>query len=81
MVATTALWRNASMVTLHNFSDAAQTIRLKLKGRDGRRLVDLLAEEHNRADNRGRHEIALDGYGYRWYRVGVSDETLTRATF
>ncbi|MCI3951764.1 MAG: trehalose synthase [Burkholderiales bacterium] len=74
-------FRNASMVTLHNFSDAAQTIRLKLKGRDRRRLVDLLAEEHSRADNRGRHEIALDGYGYRWYRVGVSDETLTRATF
>jgi maltose alpha-D-glucosyltransferase/alpha-amylase len=74
-------FRGAAMITLHNFSDSAQTVRLKLKEREGRRLIDLLAEEHSRADNRGRHEIALDGYGYRWYRLGAADETLTRATY
>jgi maltose alpha-D-glucosyltransferase/alpha-amylase len=74
-------FRGAAMITLHNFSDSAQTVRLKLKEREGRRLIDLLAEEHSRADNRGRHEFALDGYGYRWYRLGAADETLTRATY
>jgi hypothetical protein len=33
------------------------------------------------AGRRGRHEIALDGYGYRWYRVGAVDETLIRETY
>ena len=65
------------MVTLHNFSNTAQTVRLRLKEPGGRRLVDILGEEHSRADSRGAHEIALDGYGYRWYRIGAADETLT----
>jgi maltose alpha-D-glucosyltransferase/alpha-amylase len=69
------------MVTLHNFDDAAQTVRLKLELDGARRLVDLIAEEHSQADERGTHEIVLDGYGYRWYRVGVVDETLTRKAF
>src|SRR5438128_8024738 len=29
-----------------------------------------LAEDHSRADSRGRHHILLEPYGYRWYRVG-----------
>jgi maltose alpha-D-glucosyltransferase/alpha-amylase len=74
-------FRKTSMVTLHNFSDTAQTMRLRLKEPSGRRLVDLIGEEHSRADSRGTHEIALDGYGYRWYRVGTVDETLIRETF
>ena len=69
------------MITLHNFSDSAQTVRPKDKEYRSERLVDLLGEAHSHADNRGAHEIALDGYGYRWYRLGVPDETLTRATF
>ena len=69
------------MVTLHNFSATAQTVRLRLKGPGSRRLVDLIGDEHSRADSGGTHEIALDGHGYRWYRVGAVDETLTRETF
>jgi maltose alpha-D-glucosyltransferase/alpha-amylase len=74
-------FRGAAMVTLHNFSDAAQTVHLKVPDRNGERLVDLLGEEHSTADNRGVHEIALDGYAYRWFRVGLKDETLTRAPY
>jgi maltose alpha-D-glucosyltransferase/alpha-amylase len=69
------------MVTLHNFSDAAQTVRLRVADHGGERLVDLLANEHSAAGERGTHEIALDGYGYRWFRVGTADETLTRASY
>jgi maltose alpha-D-glucosyltransferase/alpha-amylase len=74
-------FRKAAMVSLHNFSDAAQTVHLKLSEPGGERLVDLLGEEHSEAGNRNRHEIALDGYGYRWFRVGTIDETLIRAPY
>jgi Sucrose hydrolase-like, C-terminal domain len=53
-------FRKAAMVSLHNFSDAAQTVHLKLNEPGGERLVDLLGEEHSKAAARGRHEIALD---------------------
>ena len=74
-------FRKAAMLTLHNFSDAAQTIRLKVSDPGGEHLVDLLGAEHSKAAGRGTHEIALDGYGYRWFRVGTVDETLTRAPY
>ena len=34
-----------------------------------------------RLEGHALHEIALDGYGYRWFRIGAVDETLTRAPF
>jgi maltose alpha-D-glucosyltransferase / alpha-amylase len=74
-------FRKAAMVSLHNFSDAAQTVHLKLNEPGGERLVDLLAWEHSKAGNGGRHEITLDGYGYRWFRLGTADETLIRAPY
>jgi maltose alpha-D-glucosyltransferase/alpha-amylase len=74
-------FRKAAMVTLHNFSEAAQTVQLRVSDPGGERLVDLLGEEHSEAGARGLHEIALDGYGYRWFRVGSIDETLTRAPY
>lgn len=74
-------FRNAAMITLHNFSDAAQSVRFRLKDPAARRLVDLIADEHSRSDGHGTHEIALDGYGYRWFRVGAADDTLIRASF
>jgi hypothetical protein len=43
-------FRRAFMVTLHNFSDTAQTVRLRLKEPGGRRLVDLIGEEHSCVD-------------------------------
>jgi maltose alpha-D-glucosyltransferase/alpha-amylase len=74
-------FRKGAMVTLHNFSDAAQTVRLRVADPGGERLIDLLADEHSAAGERGSHEVALDGYGYRWFRVGTADETLTRASY
>ena len=74
-------FRKAAMITLHNFSEAAQTVHLKLKAPGSRKLVDLIADEHSQADRHGTHEIALDGYAYRWFRVGGVDETLIRETY
>jgi maltose alpha-D-glucosyltransferase / alpha-amylase len=75
-------FRGGSIVTLHNFSDAARTVRLRLQDQPrGDRLVNLISDEHSRAGGRGAHQIALDAYGFRWFRVGGADDTLIRTAY
>lgn len=74
-------FRKAAMVTVHNFSDHAQTVRLKVDDPGGARLLNLLSDEHSDAGRGGAHDVALDPYGYRWYRVGAVDDTLVREAF
>ena len=53
-----------------------------LKGDDaehGKLLVNLLAEDHSRADDNGKHRLVIEAYGYRWYRVGGLDYLLRRS--
>ena len=45
---------------------------------EGKLLVNLLAEDHSKANESGKHRIVLEGYGYRWYRVGGLDYLLRR---
>ena len=47
-------------------------------GDKGNLLVNLLGEEHSRAQVSGKHRIVLEGYGYRWYRVGGLSYLLDR---
>ena len=42
-------------------------------------LVNLLADEHSKADGSGRHHVLLEAYGYRWYRLGGLDYLLRRS--
>ncbi len=74
-------WRNNSMVVVHNFRDAAVEIDLAVGDPRGKKLVNLLAEDHSLADGRGRHRIVIEPYGYRWYRVGGLDYILERTSF
>ncbi|WP_114952172.1 alpha-amylase family protein [Sphingosinicella terrae] len=73
-------WRGAAVLTLHNFSDAPREIGIGPPATGGapRRLVDLLDGDHSLPDEKGRHRILLQPYGYRWYRVGGLDEALER---
>ena len=48
------------------------------RGEEGKRLVNLLTENHSKAQESGKHRIVLEGYGYRWYRVGGLDYLLKR---
>jgi maltose alpha-D-glucosyltransferase / alpha-amylase len=63
-------WRGNAVVTVHNLSGEALEGKLRLKGEQGRHLINLLSDEHSEGDERGRHEIILEPFGYRWYRVG-----------
>jgi maltose alpha-D-glucosyltransferase / alpha-amylase len=75
------VWRNTSVLTLHNFADTAQTVRVDVGTDDGGVLFDYFDEDHSRADDSGKHTIELDAYMHKWYRVGGPDTTLKRARY
>src|SRR6201986_1896127 len=66
-------WRNNSVLFVHNLDEKPREIAFVsgLPGEAGKLLVNLLSEDHSRADDQGRHRLVLEGYGYRWYRVGA----------
>jgi maltose alpha-D-glucosyltransferase/alpha-amylase len=69
-------WRDTSLVTLHNFSGRAQTVKLKVGSKRDDVLVEIFDGRHSRAHNDGTHRIRLDDYAWRWFRVGAADTTL-----
>jgi maltose alpha-D-glucosyltransferase/alpha-amylase len=56
-------------------------VELRLPGERGRRLANLLTNDHSQADARGRHRIILEPYGYHWYRMGGLGYLLDRTDF
>ena len=74
-------WRNNSLVTLHNFHEKPVTVSLDIGRAEGERLMNLWAGEHSQAGPDGSHRIVLEGFGYRWYRVGGLGHILQRQKF
>jgi maltose alpha-D-glucosyltransferase/alpha-amylase len=66
VLATRYAWRGTSLLCVHNLDAEPHEITLHL---DSDRLVSLLDEAASEADGRGTHRLALDAYGYRWYRT------------
>ena len=73
-------WRGSAVLCVHNFDERPHEVTLRLEGEDARRLVDLIHEEHSGADGSGRHRLALEAHGYRWFSVGTSDPSPRRRT-
>ncbi len=73
-------WRGNSLVTIHNFDQRAHEAPIKLDVEGGEKLVSLIEEQESRADEDGIHHIALDAYGYTWYRVGGLNYSIHRAS-
>lgn len=69
-------WRSTSLLTLHNFTDQPRTARLHI-GDGGALLVDVFNHDSRHAEE-SDHEITLEPYGYRWFRVGAADNALNR---
>ncbi|HET6939802.1 MAG TPA: alpha-amylase family protein [Nocardioides sp.] len=63
------------LIAVHNLAPTSCTVPLTLDDCDSSdHLVDLLEENADfPLDDRGRTEIDLDGYGYRWLRVMTHD--------
>ncbi|MFZ1968926.1 MAG: alpha-amylase family protein [Bradyrhizobium sp.] len=74
-------WRNNSVLFVHNLDEQPREVSFAtgLPGETGKLLVNLLAEDHSRANDDGKHNLLLEGYGYRWYRVGGLDYLLKRS--
>jgi maltose alpha-D-glucosyltransferase/alpha-amylase len=74
-------WRNNSVLFVHNLAGKPCEIRLDvgLDAEASRFLVNVLSGDHSRAGDDGRHVLALEPYGYRWYRVGGLDYLLRRS--
>jgi maltose alpha-D-glucosyltransferase / alpha-amylase len=73
-------WRNNSVLFLHNLHEQPREILVDpgVNSAHGKLLVNLLAEDHSRATESGKHRIMLEGYGYKWYRIGGLDYLLRR---
>jgi maltose alpha-D-glucosyltransferase/alpha-amylase len=69
-------WRQTSLVTLHNFSNRSQTVRLKVGQPNDAVLVDVLDGHNSRIHEDGYHRLRLEPYAWRWCRVGATDNTL-----
>ena len=72
-------WRNTSLVTLHNFTDERQRVRVAPGSATGGVLVDVFDGHHSKAHNDGAHRISLGPYDWRWFRVGAADNVLNRS--
>jgi maltose alpha-D-glucosyltransferase/alpha-amylase len=74
-------WRNNSVLFVHNLDERPREIAFSagIEGDAGNLLVNLLAEDHSRANESGKHQLVVEGYGYRWYRVGGLDYLLKRS--
>jgi maltose alpha-D-glucosyltransferase/alpha-amylase len=74
-------WRNNSVLFVHNLDSKPREVSFStgIGGDTGRLLVNLLSEDHSRADSAGKHRLLLEAYGYRWYRVGGLDYLLKRS--
>ena len=77
-------WRNNWVLFVHNLDGTPREIAFSVglageNARHGDELVNLLSEDHSRAGKDGRHRLVIEGYGYRWYRVGGLDYLLRRS--
>jgi maltose alpha-D-glucosyltransferase / alpha-amylase len=77
-------WRNNWVLFVHNFDSRPREVVYRVgldeeHAEHEKLLVNLLSDDHSRAGDDGRHRLVIEGYGYRWYRVGGLDYLLRRS--
>jgi len=74
-------WRNNSVLFVHNLGSKPREVSISaaVAGDAGQLLVNLLSEDHSRADAGGKHCLMMEAYGYRWYRVGGLDHLMRQS--
>ena len=73
------IWRNTSLITLHNVSGRRQRVRFTPACANGHLLVDVFDGDRSGAPHDGAHRVTLGPYERRWFRVGASDNVLNRS--
>ncbi|GAB2802011.1 alpha-amylase family protein [Rhabdobacter roseus] len=62
-------WKGKKLFIWHNFLEKSLELVVPSKQAEAERLVDLLNNIESRADEKGKHTITLEAYGYRWFRA------------
>lgn len=73
-------WRNTAFVAVHNFSDREQVVHFDVRTEDGGILCDVFDDDHSKADASGQHQLRLEPFMHKWYRVGGPDPTRKSST-
>lgn len=61
-------WDTKTVVAVHNFAGEKVCVTLNL-GSHVHGMTDLLSEDEYTLKDHGVHEVELDAYGYRWFRL------------
>ncbi len=62
-------WRGGAMIAVHNLARQACSVTLKLDSNTAD-LIDLFGDQQYAPVEGPSHRVQLEGYGYRWLRVG-----------
>ena len=68
--------RHLFQARVNNFAGRRRRVRFEVGTAGGKVLVSPFDERHSRAGPSGSHEVVLEPYGYRWFRVGAADNAL-----
>ena len=64
------------MIALHNFTDVPQRVRLEIGAvEEGTALLDLHGPDRILIEPRGRLDLEMAAYGFRWLRVSPPGDT------
>lgn len=78
VLAVLTTWRQNAVVAVHNLAAEAREVRLAIPGAERMPLTNLLSPAHSTPDDHGRHALALEPYGYLWFRVGPLLDVIRR---
>jgi maltose alpha-D-glucosyltransferase/alpha-amylase len=63
-------WQGRAVMAVHNLGREACTVTLNLKNEEAEHLIDLLGDQQYQRIEDTSHDVQLEGYGYRWFRIG-----------
>ena len=62
-------WKNKILLIWHNFHEKSLELVVPEAQAGSVRIADLLSNIESITDDKGRHTITLEAYGYRWFRA------------
>lgn len=68
----------SSLLIVHNFDEKAHEITIKLPKKEVIKLIDMMRIDESNPDEKGKHRINLDAYGYRWFRAANLEHLLAQ---
>jgi maltose alpha-D-glucosyltransferase/alpha-amylase len=74
-------WRDNSVILVHNLSPFPREVSFSVGTGPEQAclLINVLSDDHSQPIGGNRHQILLEPYGYRWYRVCGLDYLLSRS--